>query len=204
MNIKMCEIVASNMQSIQYNIVTSLIVGVLSGLVASVIYMIIMNTIKPKIKIAEDLAVEVLPENKFIIRVKIVNKTRQALANINYSLSYYIQTNPDNWKVCVLEPRQTQPIPIVGKYRKKATDNEIRISYMFDLNKIEDPNRTINDYGFNEKSEMVIPVANKFVFNIVASHPFTNATACSIEEYKMQHLIKGTYIEGDDMGVERK
>lgn len=96
------------------SIITNIITGIISGVVASVTYAIIKSILKPKIDVWDFVCVKTNSEKKCVI-VKIVNKSRVRIVDIECRLQYYSKLSDGGYHTTELNsvfPTQ----PAIEKY----------------------------------------------------------------------------------------
>lgn len=154
----------------------SVFIGVVSGIISSICYTIFLLTIKPRIKISNQICCEKKGNDKAIYRIKIVNRTFSMVTNLRYSLQY-CQMHDDG--ISLMEEIKPRKSPIISidknNFKKDNTDYAIRISYDIDLNK----------FHLDDKSKLV------FVF--IAEHALSNTTTCIKKEYYKKDIQVGMF-----------
>ena len=164
----------------------NLLIGVVSGIVASAFFTIILFLIKPKIKISDKICCETY-QGKDIYRIKIVNHTPFMLTNIRYKLLYCKMHGDGITTIEEVVPRKS-PVICIDKYNifDKEAKYAIRISYDIDLGK----------YNIDEDS--------KFEFVFIADHSLSNTTTCVKKEYFSENIINGVFESGMSTKIIRK
>lgn len=164
--------------------ISSLIIGIISGVVSSIIIYFLVFQIKPKIKISENISHDLDENDNNIYRIKIVNKSRFALFNLNYSL-HYCDKQPDGIiHIVEIEPLKSSLCYISPKCNfDKDNKHAVRISYDIDESK----------YPLSENSYLR--------FAIIATHSFTNTTSYTEINYTKSNIIDGVFETGDSLKI---
>lgn len=68
------------------NYLLSIVIGILSSLIASIVFLFFISRLRPKIIISKTIAKGQSSEGKTIYRIKIINKTRRSIINIKAQL----------------------------------------------------------------------------------------------------------------------
>lgn len=93
------------------NLIDTVLIGIISGVIASFCYSVAMMLIRPKIKISDEIA-----QKDEICYIKIVNKTVATVTNLQYSL-YYCEYHYDG-SISIIEiPPRKEPLKIMKKNR---------------------------------------------------------------------------------------
>lgn len=166
------------------NIMLSLLMGVISGLVSSLFYFLFMRAVKPRIEVAPSIVVE-KTEKETIYYIKIVNKTKCDLIDIYYTFSFYSISLDGIVDTSYIEA--TKPIlRHIEKYSKSENDTyAIRLSFS-DTNK-----KTLLDHSY-------------LVFTIYATHAFSGGRIVLQTKYNNEQLVEnGTYETGKSVKVLR-
>lgn len=97
---------------------SSLVTGIISGLIASLMFTIFLFLIKPKVKVAPKI-VRIRKENgTCTLKVKVVNHTKAMLTNVKYAL-YYCDMHPDKISNFIEIPPRKTPMMFIDKYDRK-------------------------------------------------------------------------------------
>ena len=162
----------------------NLLIGVVSGIVASMFFTVILLLVKPKIKVSDKICYD--SDNK-IHRIKIVNKTCYMLTNIRYKL-FYCKIHGDGIiTIEEIEPRKS-PIICISKYDffDKDANYAYRISYDIDFNK----------YPMDKNTKL------EFIF--IADHAVSNTTKCVKRDYFEEDIWEGVFESGASTKIIRK
>lgn len=169
------------------NIFQSIISGVVSGIIASMCFTLLLFIVKPKIKILDHICMSKGQNNSLIYKIKIVNKSLVMVTNINYSLRY-IEMNGDKIsKVSEIQPRNSPILVLDGfnrSHKKEKTHYAIRISYNID--------------------PAIYPINNdkcRFEFIFLGQHSITNATVYIKKQYYYYDIWKGIFEEDDSVNI---
>lgn len=165
------------------NITSTLIMGVLSGIVSSIIIYLLVFNIKPKIKISDNIA-KTTKEEVTIYKIKIVNCTKFAIFNLNYSLCYCTEY-PDKLIDMIEIPPSKKSLLYIPPFMKNDLNDKhaVRISYKIDTEKYP---LTDNTY---------------FCFTISATHGFSNTSLCLEKNYYNSDIIDGNFETGNSLKV---
>jgi hypothetical protein len=68
------------------NYIIAIIIGVLSSIVASLIFLLFLSSVKPKIIISEQIAKSKSSKGELVYKIKVINKTRRPIMDIRASL----------------------------------------------------------------------------------------------------------------------
>ncbi len=155
----------------------NLLIGVISGIVASIFFTIFLFLIKPRIKVSDKISYN--GNGKKLYRIKIVNLTHFMLTNIKYKLFYCTMHGDGITTIEEIEPRKS-PVIYINKFSifDKDAEYAIRISYDIDMNK----------YPICENT--------KFEFVFIADHSLSNTTTCVKKEYTQDEIINGVFESG--------
>lgn len=166
---------------------SSILIGIVSGIIASICFALFLLLIKPKVKVSDQICVENEGENDVVYRIKIVNHTLAMLTNLRYVL-FYCEMHGDGINtVTEIKPRKSQLISIDRfNFRKDDTDYAVRISYDIDP----------KVYPLNDKC--------KLIFTFIADHALSNTTTCIKREYYNKDIIAGVFESDRSIKIIRK
>lgn len=158
------------------NVQETILVGIISSVVASMVYYLLMISIKPRFIISDKMSKTVC--NGYTdYMIKVVNTTRSVITNINYSLEYCIE-GPDG----IIEVQNVKPLksPLlnIDKYTKKNTDYAIRLTY-----RVKDGDFELKDNTY-------------FEFTFQAYHSFSNSLKIKKKIYKTKSVMDGIFETG--------
>ena len=144
--------------------------GVISSIIATLVYALVSFFIRPNIETSKVMCVT--KENgEVIYRVKIVNKTRARLMNVFYSLDYCEDTGDDRSFLTDI-PTRKGIVTTIEKCNNKTTDYAVRVSFKIDETKFPLKDNT------------------RFIFTITATHPFSNTSVCKKTVYKKDDIVR--------------
>ncbi len=155
--------------------VTSILTGVFSGVIASLLIALAMFGIKPRLEISDEICRD---KEDGLCRIKVVNRTRAGLVDVKYFLHAGFKSNDgltDIYEVMCVKPR----LEFMAPYSRKNTDYAVRISY--DLN-----DYLTKDYNYLE-------------FTISARHPFSGRTVVKRKIFDIQSVRCGKFQMGKIM-----
>ena len=160
-----------------------ILTGILSSIIASVVYALLSFGIKPRIKISEKICITQNKDGTFTYKVKFVNCSRVPLVNVSYHLDYGRYGRDDISYVTEILPNKP-PISTITRKNKKNTDYAIRVTYVVDSNM----------YPCVENSY--------FEFKIQATHPFSNSVVYKEKRYTVDNLSENCKFQtGENMDV---
>ena len=162
--------------------IDQLIIGVVSGVVASVCFSLFLIMVRPKLMISDKLCQSNDETN--VYRIKIVNKSMAILNNIHYSLHYCRDLGDGIKEIEEIAPRKTK-VSFIDKYSwlDKDGDYAVRISYVIDTAKYP-----MDDGAYLE-------------FNIMASHSLSNTMRCVKKVYAKKDIQLGFFETGKSMKI---
>jgi len=165
--------------------IESIIAGIISGIIASITFFIMMRGLKPKILVSDDIALEEESNNTCIYRVKVVNKSKADLSNIEYRL-YYCRVQPNGFMIDIQEIKPIkEPFSLMCKYTPTSDlcEYAYRISYDIDREKFP-----INDQNY-------------LMFSISAEHSVSNTMKSVSKKYYSQNVKRGKFETGVSLRI---
>lgn len=154
----------------------TIIVGIISSIIASAVFYFLMILIKPRFIISDKMSKRE-SEGYTYYMIKVVNTTRSVITNVNYSLQYCIE-GPDG----IVEVQHVEPLkkPLLNmvEYSRKHTDYAVRITY-----KIKNDEFPIKENTF-------------FDFTFQAYHSFSNSLKIKKKRYGKDSVMKGIFETG--------
>lgn len=166
---------------------SSIVIGVVSGIIASLCYALFLLLIKPRIRISDEICLENAGESGVVYRIKVVNHTRAMLTNLKYELTYCKMHGDGINTVTEIKPMKAPLISIDPfTYKKDNTDYAVRLSFAIDPIK----------YPLNDKC--------KYVFTFIASHSLSNTTTCIKKEYYAQDIVEGVFESDKSIKIIRR
>ena len=162
-----------------------LLVGLASGIICSAMIWGFSKTIRPKIKISENMAQRCIKNSDNIeCRVKFYNRSRWVLKVIEYKL-YFAQVNNYNQSVGITDVKpRFDPITAVSKHTKEAPF-EHAVQIIYDV----PPNLYPNQQE------------QYFLFSITVQHGLTGTTKTIQKRYHPSQILKGTFAVGDSTSI---
>lgn len=162
----------------------SLLIGVVSGIVSSLIIYFLVFKIKPNVKISTQIAKSYDENNNAVYRVKIVNASKFAIYNLRYSLEY---CNEGSDGIIFLEsiPSRKGVLNYISKNKKEDTTDKhaVRISY-----------------DFNEQ-KFALDDSSYLRFTFIATHGFTNTTQYIEKNFYKKDIIEGSFETGNSLKI---
>ena len=166
---------------------SSIITGIVSGIIASVCFALFLLLVKPKVKISDQICVENEGEKDAVYRIKIVNCTFAMLTNLRYVLAYCEMHGDGINTIIEIAPRKSHLISIDRfNLKKDNTDYAVRISYDIDTSK----------YPLNDK--------HKLEFTFIADHSLSNTTTCIRKECFAKDIVAGVFESDKSVKIIRK
>lgn len=168
-------------------IISSLIIGIVSGVVASGTYALMKKAVQPKIKIV-DVAIHDSKKQLFI--VKIINRTRHRVSDVSYYLQYY-RYLPNGYDMKECQPHSNISPTIEGFVNDSDDSNA--------------PSLYAVQYGFHIPEGVSLDEKDKLVFSIKATHPISGTASYDIMEFsfknKKEVVTDMAFDAGNNMGV---
>lgn len=160
----------------------TIIVGIISSIIASVVFYLLMILIKPKFIISDKISCVKVDDDYTDYMIKIVNTTRTVITNVSYSLVYCIEGQDGIIEVHSVKPLKS-PVINIDKYTKKNTDYAVRITYRIKNGEYELKNNTYFDFTFQ------------------AYHSFSNAMKIKKQTYEKEALRYGIFETGKSTNI---
>lgn len=179
--------IQKKMEMISLGLGSSIIIGIVSGIIASVCFAVFLLMVKPKVKISDQICIENAGGADAVYRIKIVNHTFAMLTNLRYVLVYCEMHGDGINTITEIKPRKSQIISIDRfNLRKDDTDYAVRISYDIDPQK----------YPLNDRC--------KLEFTFIADHSLSNTTTCIKKEYLAKDIVAGVFESDKSIKIIRK
>lgn len=156
---------------------SSIVIGVISGIIASLCYAFFLLLIKPRIRISNEICVENAGESDAVYRIKVVNHTRAMLTNLKYRLVYCKMHGDGINTVTEINPSKA-PLISIDRYTSKKDNTDYAVRLSFDIDPLKYPLD-------NDKC--------KYVFTFIASHSLSNTTTCIKKEYYAKDVVAGVF-----------
>lgn len=154
----------------------TIILGVISSIIASAVFYLLMVLIKPRFTISNKIS-KIVHHGYTDYIIKVVNTTRSVITNVNYSLQYCVEGQDEIVEVHSVEPFK-KPILNMEKYNKKNTDYAVRITY-----RIKD-----GEYELKDNTH--------FEFTFQANHSFSNSLKIEKKTYRKDSVQEGIFETG--------
>lgn len=168
------------------DIIESIITGILSGAISSIIIYCLVFKIKPKILISDQIA-KSFENDKCIYRIKIVNKSKFDVFNVDCHL-YYCYTQEDGIiQITEISPIKTR-ITHISRYNKKDENNEHAVRLSFDITEKYEHQLLSDENAF-------------FQLTVVATHGFTNTSTHIEKKYLSNNIKNGRFETGNSMKI---
>ena len=134
----------------------TIVIGIISSIIASIVFYLLMILIKPRFVISDKISCIKVDDEYMDYMIKIVNKTRSVITNVNYMLTYCVEGEDGIVEIYTVAPLKS-PIMNIDKYTRKNTDYAVRITYRI------------------RNGEYVLKENTFFDFTFQAYHSFSNA-----------------------------
>lgn len=160
-----------------------ILIGIVSGIVASIFFTMFMLLIRPHVKISSKIAVK-RGKSKSLYKIKVVNLTHWMLTNVKYSLLYCVDYPDRTTDVSTIEPLKKE-FNTINKYSwfDKQASYALRLSYEVDEEK----------YPLNENARLE--------FTFLADHSISNTTTCKKVDYSVKDLQEGVFETGKSVNI---
>lgn len=174
-----------------FYILDKVLLAVIVGLVANVIFFIILSRFKPKIEISPEIAKgRCTITGKTIYRIKVINRCSYAIMDIRSYLHIYKNypsTTGEVWKSESIDLQRSDPL-IIDKYSKN--DDDANYAYRF---------LTYDDIEEKWKDDN-----SQFLrFRIFARHSASGFGAFFFKDYKLKEnsIVEGDFSKGDTFKI---
>jgi hypothetical protein len=155
----------------------TIVLGIISSVIASIVFYLWMILIKPRFIISDKICWSKSDDEYDYLMVKVANTTRSFLTNLSYSLIYCVEGEDGLKDIKTIEPLKA-PIKHMNKYTSKNTDYAVRITY-----KVKKDEYPLNDSTF-------------FMFTFQAYHSFSNAMRIKKKTYYKNDMQNGIFETG--------
>ena len=158
--------------------------GVISGIVSSIIIYLLVFQVKPRIKIGDKIAREIDDKNNTIYRFKIVNKTKFAIFNLNYTLHYCYKQSDGIINFKIIDPSK-RSLFYIPPYKRNDNDDKhaVRISYSIDE----------KEYPLDDNAYLC--------FAIIATHELSNTSTYTEVNFYKKDIVDGVFETGNSVKV---
>lgn len=165
---------------------SSIIIGIISGIIASMCFALFLLLVKPKVRISDHICVENEGGKGIVYRIKIVNHTSAMLTNLKYKLGYCEMYDDGIYTYTEIEPRKSMLMSIDAYTKEGNSDYAVRISYDIDPTK----------YLLKDNC--------KLEFTFMADHSLSNTTTCIKKEYYAKDIVEGVFQTDESIKIIRK
>ncbi|MBD9291843.1 MAG: hypothetical protein EGS42_08110 [Coprococcus eutactus] len=155
----------------------TIILGILSSTIASIVFYLWMVLIKPRFIISDKICKKRTKDDKIAYMIKVANTTHSFITNVSYSLLYCVEGEDGLKDIKIIEPYKP-PLTYMNKYSKANTDYAVRITYLIDENQYP-----LTDASF-------------FMFTFQAYHSFSNAMRIEKRTYRKENVQEGIFETG--------
>ena len=158
--------------------------GIISGIIASALFFIILQLVKPRIRVSKEINLKDKQGSILEYQIKVVNKTLAMLNNVHYKLYFCKKIQNKLIEITEIEPTK-KPISFMKKHnRSESAEYAIRLSYNIDTTQF---NFTENDAD------------GYLLFTISGTHSITGATKTVERIYTSDKIGKGFFAIGDSL-----
>lgn len=152
-----------------------ILLGIISSLVASIVFAVILFGIKPSIYLSDNVCVT-YENGEPIYKIKVVNKTKSRLINVSYHLELRTKDQGDITKIQEIKP-VNPPLTTLPQFCTENTDYALRIKF-----KPDPQNHSLSNRQY-------------LYFSIQATHPFSNGVAFKDKKFFAKDLVKDCIFE---------
>lgn len=160
----------------------TIIIGIVSSIIASLVFYILMILIKPKFVISDKICLAKQDDEYIYYKVKVVNRTRTYITNINYSLAY-CEDGDDGITDFQIVPGLKSPLLNLEGYSRDNMDYAARFTFRLDKEKYK---LSSNSY---------------FIFTFQANHSFSNAMKIKTKKYRLNDVREGIFETGTSTNI---
>ena len=165
----------------------SVLIGILSGFIASIVFFAVMLIIKPRANVSSQICKRISKDsNKSVYQIKIVNLTRATLSNLRYCLQYNIDNGDGTSNVTEIKPSKSC-LFYIDKYRRRDKDAKYAVRISFNIDESE---HELKDRAY-------------YIFTLYAQHGLSNTATCKREIYKSGSIIEGIFETGKSIKILR-
>jgi hypothetical protein len=171
------------MSEIIFGAISVLATGVISGLVASVVFYYLLQRVRPEIYVSDKVRKVQTDDDGTLVQIKVVNKTGYMLTNVKYALYFCKSVGDGVHSTDGIPPVKAQPLTFIDKYSQEDKNAEYAVRFFYRI----PPN---------------VPIAEGWLeFSIYAEHEFSNAAACVKKRYSSEDIIPGIFETGISMKI---
>lgn len=160
----------------------TIIIGIVSSIIASLVFYILMILIKPKFVISDLICLAKQDDEYIYYKVKVVNKTRTYITNIKYSLAY-CEKEDDGITYFQIVPEIKSQLLNLGGYSKDNTDYAARLEFKL------------------KKEKYKLSGNSFFIFTFQANHSFSNAMKIKTKKYRLNDVREGKFETGTSTNI---
>lgn len=139
----------------------NLFIGIVSGIVASGIFFLTLLLVRPKITVSN----QICYDGESLYRIKVVNRTKAMLKNLNYTLQCYETRGDGIFYLKDIKPYREKEF-YIDKYDRKDENASYAIRFSYEI-----------------PEECFLNDTNKLVFTFLADHTYSNTSVCIKKEY---------------------
>jgi hypothetical protein len=161
---------------------SSAVIGIISGVVASIIVFLVLLLIRPKVIISSDIC----RGDNDLCRIKVVNCTRAILTNLKYTLQCFTTRGDGIFDTTNIKPEK-EPLIFIDKYDKDDEDASYAIRFSYKI-----PASCYLNDGHT-----------KLVFTFLANHAYSNTSICIQREYTYNNIVHGIFETGKSTKIIR-
>ncbi len=168
----------------------SILIGVLSSLVASIVFLLFLTRLRPKIEISNQVARTVTSTGKTIYRIKIINKSRVPIMNIRAQLHVMTPTTVPSGIIYVSKDISFQQSAVMELSKLDKQDKTAAYAYRF---------RTYDslDDLWNNDSQSYLR------FRVQATHSVSGFSKVFRKDYytKRNSIVDGEFDFGNSVNI---
>jgi hypothetical protein len=161
---------------------TSFISGVISGIVASLMFFLALLLVRPRITISENICRGT--DGKY--RVKVVNHSRAMLKNPRYLLESHTPRPGGNFDAKPIEACRKDSVLFIDKYDRRDSNASYAVIFSYEI-----PDALLSSETCD------------FEFVFIAEHAFSNTTVCKKRKYTCSDFVDGSFKSGKTTTIAR-
>lgn len=163
-------------------IIISLTTGIITGIIASIVFYYMLKHIKPKLSISKYMCLIPQRQDSSIYQVKFVNESKKNITDLDYVLQH-MAIGKDGVHTIKEIPPYKEKLKFISKYDKNDPDANYAVRISYDIPK---------EYMPTDDS--------KLLFTIIAKDPDSGSTRCIIQEFKAENLVCGKHETKKSLG----
>lgn len=163
------------------NIGDTILIAVISGMIASFCYSLAMLIIRPRIVIAKQMA-----KWKEIYYVKVINKTFSTVTDLDYSM-YYCVNHGDGVSTTIEIQALKDKLILIDRNKplsKKFSDNALQLTYAIDTTR----------YPINDSDRYI-------EFHVLGNHIFSGTKKCTKRTFYLKDIKEGVFETGNSVNI---